>query len=338
MRKTTITIATLVLLSAAIASAQTGDDLLQQALKKVYEERDFEGAFRIYDRILREFASDGALAGKASTERVRAKELLARAEARMVYERLIRENADNPEVAETARKRLAEAALPDPEPGIYVAEFDERAGAVRGPVVRLTGWDAHEQFPAWSPDGKFIAFRRAWKTLTDSVVIRSLDTGKESVYGPTQLPQLVQRRVGLRLDWFHDGNGVLAFANGVLYRLDWGGTLSKLSSLPVNYSNFALATTLSRDGKILYLIGANGSGNLVTATVVAFDAATGQPKTTFPLPADATPYTPRRGRCVPFALYQSARMEARSQSCNAPWGRVQKYRSWGLTATISERL
>src|SRR5262245_25995201 len=108
MRRGIIRFTALLLFSAALACAQTGSDLFQQAQKKVYEERDFEGAIQIFDRILREFASDRALAGKAAIGRVRAKESMARVEARKDYEDVIRANAD-PSLVEVARTRLKDS-------------------------------------------------------------------------------------------------------------------------------------------------------------------------------------------------------------------------------------
>src|SRR5262245_26171626 len=130
-----VTILASLLLSASLATAQSGNDLFQQAQKKMYQGPDFAGAIQIYDRILSEFAADPSLVAKATIDRANAKELSARLEAQTKFEQILRDYADQPTVVEYARRRLDEVAF---QPGIHVAEFDQRAGVIHGPVTRLT--------------------------------------------------------------------------------------------------------------------------------------------------------------------------------------------------------
>ena len=86
----TILAALLLVFSAAFASAQDGADLLQQAQQKMLQDSDFEGAIQIYDRIVREFASDPTMTASAKIDRARAKQLMARVEARKEYDQILR--------------------------------------------------------------------------------------------------------------------------------------------------------------------------------------------------------------------------------------------------------
>jgi hypothetical protein len=287
VRTTSITIATLLLLSATLATAQTGNDLLQQALKKVYEDHDFESAIQIYDRILRDFSSVRPLADRATVARARAKELAARAEARKEYEDVIGKSPEQSAAVEEARRRLAELAFPNVQPAVYIADFDQQVGAIRGPVTRFTpDWEVAERYPSWSPDGKSIAMQRGARDGSATVVIREVATGNEIVFG---------RVLAGALPWFHDGGGLLAFSPTSsgdqvqdfcreLFRMDLRGDAQKLPCLPIRNSS---TVALSPDQKTLYanvvsLIGENSVG-----TIVSIDLDTGKRKTAFALPISA---------------------------------------------------
>jgi hypothetical protein len=288
----------LLLLSAALVTAQTGSDLFQQAQKKIYEERDFEGAIQIYDRILREFASDRSLAGKAAIGRVRAKEWMVRAEARKDYEDVIRTNA-NTSLVDAARAQLEESAFPIPDYGVYIAAFDQGAGTVHGPVARVTDWETHERSPGFSSDSNWIvSLRRVPADQDTALVFRSLETGRETDSRLSRLqPQLTGRdQATTRIAWLTN-EGVLVFIGGVLHLVDPLGAVQKLSSVALSASGsrgntpgelFTLATSaLSQDGKTLYLlqvVRVASSRDLFNSTVVAFDVRTGERQRAFRLP------------------------------------------------------
>jgi hypothetical protein len=312
MRRGIVFFTALLLLSAALVSAQTGSDLFQQAQKKIYEERDFAGAIQIYDRILREFASDRALAGKAAIGRVRAKELIVRAEARKDYEDVIRTNADL-SLVEAARNRLEQAALPVPGYGIYIAAFDQVAGKVRGPVERLTDWETQQGDVAFSSDGKWIISLRRGPPEDASLVIRSLETERETNVQLSRL-QAGRNPSSTRIAWLKD-EGVLVFTNGVLFLVDPLGAIQKLSSIALSAGGprgnmpgepFTLATSdLSPDGKILYLIQTvrlTDSKDLFTSSVVAFDVRTGQRQQAFRLPVIPQTKPTNNGPIVPIRV------------------------------------
>ena len=89
------------------ANAQSGNDLFQQALSKERAEGKLDEAIRLYERVVREFASDHALAAKALLQLGACYEKLGNAEARGAYERLLRDFADQRDMVASARARLS---------------------------------------------------------------------------------------------------------------------------------------------------------------------------------------------------------------------------------------
>jgi Tol biopolymer transport system component len=96
----------LVVLVGAGPSAQSGYELLQQALSKEQAEGKVAEAIVIYQRIAREFASDRALAAKALLRLGEAYQKLGDRQARGAFEALVRQYPDQNE-ATVARARLA---------------------------------------------------------------------------------------------------------------------------------------------------------------------------------------------------------------------------------------
>jgi hypothetical protein len=301
----TIIAALLLASSAALAAAQSGADLLQQAQKKMLQDSDFEGAIEIYDRIVREFASDPTMTASAKIDRARAKQLQARVEARKEYDQILRNYADQPVVLEAAGRLLDEAGFP---PGIYMAEFDPSASMVRGPVARVTkDWETVERFPLWSADGESLSINRITKNRP-SLVLRSVKSGQDAVCAKECLP------VGPSF-WLPTGAGALSLrlpeeivpnlpsippltfsrprnpatmaTSNSLYRMDLQGSAQQVSKLPARISFFQ--STISPDAKTIYVNAVTGTGGFVQGTIVAFDVATGERKQAFPLKADVNP-------------------------------------------------
>ena len=141
--------------------AQNGYDLFQQALVKERAEGNLDEAILLYQRIAQEFAGDRALAAKALVQMGQCYEKLGKAEARKVYERVLRDYADQQEQVAAARTRLA--ALEEPS----------TPGEPSGLVVRQV-WD--RPATAVSPDGRYLVFLRQ-----DSLRVHDLRTGGEHV-------------------------------------------------------------------------------------------------------------------------------------------------------------
>ena len=153
--------------------------------------------------------------------------------------------------------------------------------------------------PAWSPDGKLVAFgrQRPNSTVWD-VVVRSDDTGEEKVYSRAGFA------AGYQTIWFHDSKGFLAWVgegqgnNRSLYRVDVASKEWKFLQT-VDVTRLVPATGLSADEKTLYkgVRSANVSPAVVATpndsfdSIVAIDLATGERKPTVKLPAPAFTFT-----------------------------------------------
>jgi len=105
MRIRVVTLATMFLLSVAVVLAQNGNDLYQQGLARETA-GDLKGAVQIFERIVRDFSSNRALAARALVRLGEWSSLLGQDQARTYYERVIREFADQKEAATEARARL----------------------------------------------------------------------------------------------------------------------------------------------------------------------------------------------------------------------------------------
>ncbi len=226
-------------LGAPVARAQSGYDLFQKALVKERTEGNVEEAIQLYQRIVREFSGNRALAAKALLEMGQCYEKLGKTEARKAYERVLREYADQSEAATEARTRLAALtggnnakgtelatrrlwAAPDgyvlgrtsPD-GRYLTyvDFDTGDLALRdlatGEKLRLTNeGSGSPDYAYWSvpsPDGKQIAY--SWVT-------RNLSTIELRVIGTdASKPRLLYSNNGeavAPVAWSPDGREILA--------------------------------------------------------------------------------------------------------------------------------
>jgi Tol biopolymer transport system component len=140
---------------------QSGHDLFQQALVKERAEGKLQDAIDLYDRIVRDFPEDHALAAKALFQMGQCYEKLGKAEAKKAYERVVRDYADQVEQVTAARSRLAALA-------------GERPTTLT--VRRLENPPEDAPMGAPSPDGRYLSFMD-WRT--GDLTIRDLQTGKE---------------------------------------------------------------------------------------------------------------------------------------------------------------
>ena len=216
---------------------QSGHDLYQQALVKERAEGNLQEAIDLYDRIVRDFPDDHALAAKALVQMGQCYEKLGKAGAKKAYERVIREYADQAESLQVARARLAALVRPprhemtvrrvwsDPmadiegqvsPDGRHLSFVDWATGdlAVRdlatGKNRRLTdkgSWEdslAFALYSRWSPDGTRIAYD--WWSPAHSNELRIVDIEEGRSRTVYKTPD---ETVLLTMDWSHDGREVL---------------------------------------------------------------------------------------------------------------------------------
>src|ERR1700758_1651858 len=100
----------MLVLAAGAARAQSGYDLFQQALVKERAEGQLEQAIALYQRVVREYATDRPLAAKALVQLGQAYEKLGRDEAGQAYQRVLRDYAEQRDQVTAARARLAALA------------------------------------------------------------------------------------------------------------------------------------------------------------------------------------------------------------------------------------
>ncbi len=163
MKKASIATATVlfVALSAGVAAAQSGYDLFQQGLIKERAEGNLDEAIKLYQRIVREYASDRTLAAKALIELGQCYEKLGNTEARKAYERVLRDYADQEEMVTEARTRLAALS----------------GGAKTTELVARRVWEGPGagSMGSPSPDGRYLSFVD-WST--GDLALRDLSTGE----------------------------------------------------------------------------------------------------------------------------------------------------------------
>jgi len=157
---------------------------------------------------------------------------------------------------------------------VFLANIDPD-GRVRGDSMRLTdNFVGSNRGPAWSPDGKSIAFqRRRPDGRGYDLVIRTLENGAERTYAEKVLP-IVQ------LEWFADGKSLLVPTRDdqnsfSAYRLNAAdGKFTKLITGPGKPERMVL----SPDQKTLY------RSDRPAGKIVAYDLSSGLQKMVFSLP------------------------------------------------------
>jgi Tol biopolymer transport system component len=150
-----------------LAMAQTPRSIEAQfkaAQHKEEVEGDLKGAIEEYNRIAR--ASDRVIAVKALLRVADCYRRLGDAEARAVYQRIVKEYGDQPQALLEARNRLAELGAKPAETDTHVVVRQVWVGD----EVNVEGRP--------SPDGRFLTFID-WKSAnTGNVAVRDLTTGR----------------------------------------------------------------------------------------------------------------------------------------------------------------
>lgn len=125
-------------------SPRSADVQMKAAQQKAEVEGDLKGAIEEYEKIVAAAGSNRALAAQALVRMAACYQKLGDTESRRIYERLIREYADQPEAVAIARARLGGAV-------------STRASIRRGDRAVWTGRDV-DQFGTISPDGRFLTY------------------------------------------------------------------------------------------------------------------------------------------------------------------------------------
>jgi Tol biopolymer transport system component len=94
------------LMAVALAAAETPQELFQKGLVKERSEGKLDDAMQLYRRAAEAAGKDRALAAKALVQLAACYEKLGNLESRRIYERVLREYADQKEAVATARARL----------------------------------------------------------------------------------------------------------------------------------------------------------------------------------------------------------------------------------------
>jgi Tol biopolymer transport system component len=154
------------LLTAPYAFAQKDEQaevLMQAAHQKELVEGQLEEAIRLYKRIVQEHAGSRAVAAQALLEIGQCYEKLGNTEARKAYESLLRDYADQNELAAQARKRLVAIS------GKAVSDSSE--------MVTRRVWAEPGEYigGSISPDGRYLS---CVDMSTGDLAVRELATGK----------------------------------------------------------------------------------------------------------------------------------------------------------------
>jgi Tol biopolymer transport system component len=156
---------------------------------------------------------------------------------------------------------------------IFVAEMDAATGNARGSAVSVP-----ESFvgmtPAWSRDGKWLAFLRPRAGSNNELILHSMEAGSEWTIAPNQ-----KKKAYLRPMWLLDGSVQPIGINTLRVSVS-GGQPKEIKTpivLPVG--------ELSPDDKLLY-VGANRDPKNTIIDVI--EVATGDLKQTFEVPGGVT--------------------------------------------------
>src|SRR5437660_3100588 len=160
MMKKILTLATVVLLlvlGAGAALAQSGYDLFQKALVKERAVGDVEEALRLYQRIVKEFGGNHALAAKAELRMGLLYDRLGRkADAQRAYQAVVNQYSDQTNEARQARAKIVIApARP------RLAALGTRPSTSPTSLSPHLAWTppGRGTYPSsMSPDGRYIAY------------------------------------------------------------------------------------------------------------------------------------------------------------------------------------
>ncbi len=252
------TVVLLLALGAGTGLAQSGYDLFQKALVKERAIGDVEEALRLYQRIVKEFSGNHALAAKAQLRMGLLYDRLGRkADAQRAYQAVVSQYADQTNEAQQARAKIVVAAPPR----------NNNAKTTTDLTVRQVWAGSFVGFgPAISLDGRYLAFQE-----NNAVFVRDLLTGKNRRLAEGGSPEFSPDGKLVAYSRRNSGRYELLLialdgsAPRVLYRTDEGASIS-----PFEWSSdgkHILAGSRTQNGTDLSLLVsvADGSVNVLKA-------------------------------------------------------------------------
>ena len=173
------TVVLLLALGAGTTLAQSGYDLFQKALVKERAVGDVEEALRLYQRIVKEFAGNHALAAKAQLRMGLLYDRLGRkGDAQRAYQAVVNQYPDQTSEARQARAKIVVEAQP--------RNISARAKTTNGLTVRQVWEGSFLVRPAISQDGRYLAY-----TTPRALFVRDLLTGKDRRLAESAAPGFI---------------------------------------------------------------------------------------------------------------------------------------------------
>jgi len=248
------------MLAAGAQKADEAERLLKAAMNTELVDGNLQAAIEQYEKVVQ--SGNRAAAAQALIHMAECYQKLGGAESRKIYERVLREYADQKEAAAIARARLG------------------RNGAPRetGVVVRQV-WAGDDVNPGGrpSPDGRYFVFAD-WKS--EDLVVRDLKSGENRFL--TQQAQSGGRDVGARFPIFSPDGKQVAYQwhdKGLSLRVI-GFDGSRMRVLMSTVSTPFLPVSFSPDGKQIVCVLAEGDGTSKIALISAVDGSATQLKST----------------------------------------------------------
>ncbi len=151
----------ILILATALTLFAQPDVTLQRAMRKETLEGDLKGAIALYEKAVTEAKSDRATAAKALIRLAECYQKLGKAESRKIYERVLREYADQKEAVSMARAHLGRNKSP------VEAKGDRPVWT--GPEVDIFG--------RISPDGRYLTYVDWFET--GNLMVHDMVTGTD---------------------------------------------------------------------------------------------------------------------------------------------------------------
>jgi Tol biopolymer transport system component len=173
------TVILLLALGAGTTLAQSGYDLFQKALVKERAVGDVEEALRLYQRIVKEFAGNHALAAKAQLRMGLLYDRLGRkADAQRAYQAVVSQYADQTNEARQAQAKIVTVAAPR-------RNINANAKTTTGLMVRQV-WAGPGREATISSDGHYLAYMGLER---EALYLRDLLTKEDrrlTIVGPSR--------------------------------------------------------------------------------------------------------------------------------------------------------